>query len=210
MNYYYIRRSIDGTGQYVGRDFETTLCEVDSAGVLKRWITTIAGCISGRVDRRGQEHAEDESMLRVLTTDHDTLVTNSQAITKEEFERAWTHGLFPETPFSYFKRDLLAEAGSAAIALFEAWLHADNEYPYRPLSERLSVAERAIRELLVEGLIMLVWRDDDPQNSRIYPSEWDAVLRSRSTWMVDEGVRVWFLMTDKGVSVGSVRGTLLR
>jgi hypothetical protein len=85
--------------------------------------------------------------------------------------------------------------------VYEAWWLANSMFPEQVLSERLAVAEQAIRELLAEGLIVFVRDDEHPQGSEISSSETEEILKRWDTWNVaDEGIKVHFKITKAGAA----------
>ncbi len=93
------------------------------------------------------------------------------------------------------------------------WRHggtANRCYPDWSLSERLATSERAIRELLNAGLIMLVRDQSDPANSQIPADDFEDVLRSWDTWVIgDGGPKVFFWATEAGLRLNRTVGPSL-
>jgi hypothetical protein len=101
--------------------------------------------------------------------------------------------------FGAYKRELLLDAFAYVNGVYEAWWLANRLFPELALSERLAIAERAIRELLVQGLIVLIRDENDPQGSEIPRSETEELLRHFDTWEVAyEGIKVHFTTTSTG------------
>lgn len=112
--------------------------------------------------------------------------------------------------FGEFKRELLADATTDTFGVYEAWWTANRCYPDWPLSERLATSERAIRELLAAGLIMLLRNQSDPPSSQIPPEDYEDVLRSWDTWVIgDDGPKVFFWATDAGTQLNRTAGPSL-
>lgn len=120
-------------------------------------------------------------------------------------------GIVENTPsFGEFKRELLADATTDTFGVYEAWWTANRCYPDWPLSERLATSERAIRELLAAGLIMLLRNQSDPPSSQISPEDYEDVLRSWDTWVIGEdGPKVFFWATDAGTQLNRTAGPSL-
>lgn len=115
-----------------------------------------------------------------------------------------------ERSFGEFKRELLADATTDTFGVCEAWWTANTWYPDRPLSERLATSERAIRELLADGLIMLVRNQSDPAGSQIPAEDYEDALRAWDTWVIgDQGVKVFFWATEAGTRLRRTVGPSL-
>lgn len=117
--------------------------------------------------------------------------------------------------FVAYKRELLLSAFAYVNGVYEAWWLANRLFPEWALSERLAIAERAIRELLAEGLIILIRDEDDPQGSEIPRSDTEEVLKRFDTWEVAyEGIKVHFTTTRAGDKLvregGTTEGTSTR
>jgi len=109
--------------------------------------------------------------------------------------------------FAAYKRELLFDAADCVNGVYEAWWRANTLFPERALSERLAMAEQAIRELLAEGLIVLIRDESDPQGSEIPRSDSEEVLRQSGTWVVAyEGIKVHFTVTSVGAKLASEVG----
>jgi len=109
--------------------------------------------------------------------------------------------------FGAYKRELLLDAADGVNGVYEAWWRANTLFPERALSERLAMAEQAIRELLAEGLIVLIRDESDPQGSEIPRSDTEEVLRQSGTWLVAyEGIKVHFTVTSAGAKLVSEGG----
>jgi hypothetical protein len=105
----------------------------------------------------------------------------------------------PEGGFGAYKRELLLDAFAYVNGVYEAWWLANRLFPEWTLSERLAIAERAIRELLAQGLIVLIRDESDPRGSEIPHSETEEILRRFDTWEVAyEGIKVHFTTTGAG------------
>ncbi len=101
--------------------------------------------------------------------------------------------------FGAYKRDLLLGAFTFVNGVYEAWWRANTLFPERALSERLAMAEQAIRELVAEGLIVLIRDENEPQGSEIPHSDTEEVLKRFDTWEVAyEGIKVHFTITSAG------------
>jgi hypothetical protein len=115
-----------------------------------------------------------------------------------------------ERSFGEFKRELLADATTDTFGVYEAWWTANTWYPERPLSDRLAMFERAIRELLAAGLIMLLRNQSDPASSQIPAEDYEDTLRSWDTWVIgDQGPQVFFWATEAGTQLSRTVGPSL-
>jgi hypothetical protein len=112
--------------------------------------------------------------------------------------------------FGEFKRELLADATTDTFGVYEAWWTANTWYPDRPLSERLAMSERAIRELLDAGLIILVRDQSDPTHTQILAEEYDEILLAVTTWVVfPDAPKAYFWATPAGVELSRTVGPSL-
>jgi hypothetical protein len=110
--------------------------------------------------------------------------------------------------FGAYKRHLLFDAFAYVNGVYEAWWRANTLFPERALSERLAMAEQAIRELLAEGLIALIRDEDDPRGSEIPRSDTEEVFTRFDTWVVEyEGIKVHFTTTSAGDKLVNEGGT---
>ena len=110
--------------------------------------------------------------------------------------------------FGAYKRELLLDAFAYVNGVYEAWWLANKRFPDRAVSERLAIAEQAIRELLTEGLIVLIRDEHDPQDSEIPCSDTEEVLKRWDTWAIgSEGIKVHFTITSAGQKLVSEGGT---
>jgi hypothetical protein len=105
-----------------------------------------------------------------------------------------------EPSFEIYKHEVLSTSTEDLTGVYEALWQANSFYPDRPLSERLAVAERAIHELLSEGLIELqvgTWKtaSGDPPVSL---EEAEKLLKEWSTWAIPDGPTVFFIATESG------------
>jgi hypothetical protein len=115
-----------------------------------------------------------------------------------------------ERSFGEFKQELLADATTDAFGVYEAWWLANSYFPDRPLSERLAMSERAIRELLAAGLIMLVRDQNDPEGSQIPAEGYGDTLRSWGTWVIgDQRPKAFFWATEAGTQWSKTVGPSL-
>lgn len=80
--------------------------------------------------------------------------------------------------------------------VFHIWWTANSVFPHKPLSERLSLAERVVRRLLDEGLVDLVRSPKD--ESPIAQGKWNDILRRYLTWVAPEAVSMYLRITDLG------------
>jgi hypothetical protein len=105
-----------------------------------------------------------------------------------------------EREYGEFKYELLFYAAGDVQGVYEAWWSANSWYPLRPISERLVIAERAVRELLAERLITLVRDPMEGADDIIPRSRHDEALRSWDAWVIgSEGIKVGYAITDAGL-----------
>ena len=94
--------------------------------------------------------------------------------------------------FRDFKRSLFDNAVSDSTGVYEAWWEANSKFPEAPLSQRLQLAERAVRELLAARLVHLYrGTREEPEREQIAPDESDEVLNAWETWAIPEGPKVF-------------------
>jgi hypothetical protein len=182
----------------------TVLYEADETGVPVRQMNLYAAApFVDRLERElrpvivnllGERFAE----MRSEPLDFAAVATNQ--ITAEEFEFSWASGLLRERDFGEFKWEVLAAASEEIQGVYEAWWQANTWYPNRPVSERIAMAERALRELLAEGLIALV-SSVSGEEAAIPREEHDVVLRAYGTWVVTADLpRVSYVLTHEGLA----------
>ena len=123
---------------------------------------------------------------------------NRAAFLRGEFEFSWAAGQLRERDFAEFKRELLVNAEEDIQGVCEAWWVANTWYPHHALSHRLRLAEQALRELLAEGLVRLVTWGPGRDLEGIPGERHDETLRSFTTWVVTESVKVHFTITPSG------------
>jgi hypothetical protein len=186
----------------------TVLFEVDDNFAIQRQLNLYgAAPFVDKFDRSWPEKLQrimedKDSRRRIRTEPLDEETSRSNEISAEEFEFAWTTGALRERTFGEFKRELLNDSTADAHGVYEAWWYANSIFPHRPLSERLGMAERAIRELLAEGLVRLVSDTTNPEESVIPREDHDEILRRWDTWVIgDDGIKAWFWWTELGVAV---------
>jgi hypothetical protein len=105
-----------------------------------------------------------------------------------------------ELSFEQYKIEV-SDMGSDELAgVYEAWWLANSLYPGRLLSERLAIAERAIRELLGEGLIKLYVGTVKVATSEppVAPEATGKLLKDWATWTIPDGPTVFYLTTELG------------
>jgi hypothetical protein len=149
-----------------------------------------------------------ESHQRIRTEPLDEAVMATHRIRGDEFEFVWGSGGLREPTFGEFKRELLFDANMDVTGVYEAWWRANSVFPHHPLSQRLAMAEQALRELLAEGLVILT---EDTKGQRPIPRDrHDECLRSWDTWVVTEKrPRAFFWSTEKGTAVNRESGPSL-
>ena len=151
----------------------TVLYEVDDDFVVQRQLNLYGRALFvDKFDRSWPEKVQGimkakKSYRRIRTEPLDAEASQSNEIGSDEFEFAWTTGAVRERTFGEFKRELLNDSSTDTFGVYEAWWYANSIFPHRPLSERLAMAERAIRELLAEGLVQLVSDQSNPKDTVI-------------------------------------------
>jgi hypothetical protein len=148
------------------------------------------------------------SHKRIRTEPLDESAMKAHRIRGDEFDFVWRSGALRERTFGEFKRELLFDANADVHGVYEAWWSANSMFPHRPLSQRLAMAEQAVRELLAEGLVILA---EDSYAKQVIPRDrHDEYLRSWNTWVVtDNGPRCYFWTTEKGTEVNRKAGPSL-
>ena len=183
MNYY---RFSTADGERPG-SFVFTFFEVDDGGAPVRQLDVHTGSLFGRARRSSRDdprlgragHAQE-----MRTEAFDLSEIEDNRITVGEFELAWSTGQHKVRDYNEFKWYVLALADERGTNyLQELMFVADDWYPTRTLSERLAFCERAVRELLLEGLVAISTSDwHDRTESLVPPERYDEVLLSRRTW----------------------------
>jgi hypothetical protein len=189
----------------------TVLYEADETGVPLRQMNLYAAApVVDRLDREGHPvivNLLGERFAKMRTEPLDLSAVATNQITAEEFEFSWASGLLRERDFGEFKSEVLAAADEDIQGVYEPWWQANTWYPNRPVSERIAVAERALRELLAEALISLV-SSVGGKESPILREQHDAVLRAYGTWVVTADTpRVSYVLTDRGLAL--VQGAMV-
>ena len=182
----------------------TTLYEVDEDPVPLRQVDLYAAVpFVHRFDRENRpfiENLRGERFGEIRSEPLDIAAVASNQITVEEFEFSWESGLLRERDFGEFKWEILANAAEDIQGVHEAWWQANTWYPNRPVSERIGMAERALRELLAEGLISLV-TSQGGQQSEVARQQHDSVLRQYSAWVVSaDSAHVSYILTQQGLA----------
>jgi len=182
----------------------TTLYEVDEDAVPVRQVELYADApFVHRFDRESRpfiENLKGDRFGEIRSEPLDVVSVASNQITAEEFEFSWKSGLLREPDFGEFKWEILACAAEDRHGVYEAWWQANTWYPNRPVSERMGMAERALRELLAEGLISLV-TSQGGQQSEVAMEQHDPVLRQYSAWVVSpESAHVSYILTRRGMA----------
>jgi hypothetical protein len=186
----------------------TTLYEVDDDQAIQRQLNLYGSALFvDRFDRSDPEKIQrimnrKEGYARMRAEPLDVEVSRSNQISAEEFDFAWSTGALRERTFGEFKRELLNDSTADTVGVYEAWWYANGIFPHRPLSERLGMAERAIRELLAEGLVRLVSDITNPEENVIPREDHDEILRRWDTWVIGEdGIKAWFWCTELGLAL---------
>jgi hypothetical protein len=176
----------------------TTFFEIGPDGVPVRQIDIYR---VGYVDRFSLdspyiENATGERFGHIRTEPLDLPAVASNRISAGEFETSWASGQSREREFGEFKRELLV--AEDRIGVFEAWYLSNSWYPHRPISDRLAIAERAVRELLAEGLARLCEGSVEQDGDEIPRAQHDQVLRANETWIVGDAITAHLEITDAG------------
>jgi hypothetical protein len=113
----------------------------------------------------------------------DAAVTAADPVAAETAKGGHDEG---QERFAGFKAELLARSVEEPPSPREAWRLAGHWLPARPASERLAGAERAIRELLAEGLITLGRGARATAAEHPVPAaELEAILLAWESWAAD-------------------------
>ncbi len=92
-------------------------------------------------------------------------------------------------------REAIIDVSGDIPPVFHIWWRANSLYPDVAASERLALAEQTIRQLLNDGLVVLIRnRTMDYEGDEVPPDEYDSVLRQWDTWCAppEEGVVLYF------------------
>lgn len=93
---------------------------------------------------------------------------------------------------------ILESAVEDLTGVYEAWWTVNTRHPTLLLSERLSMAEAALRSLVSDGLVTISRGSWDTQHE-VPLEEVEPLLREYSTWVVGaEDNRIFFEATDAG------------
>lgn len=95
-----------------------------------------------------------------------------------------------EESFRRFKREIFGDAVSDTTGVYEVWWAANSAFPALALSQRLRLAEQAVRELLEAGHVDL-YRGTWQENERVAPDENGAILSAWDTWAIPQGPTVF-------------------
>jgi hypothetical protein len=79
------------------------------------------------------------------------------------------------------KQEVLGMCGATRVDVRETVLLASALHPELRVSDRLALAERAIWELLHEGLVTMIC-EDDGQSRPVASEQWQSLLLRWSTW----------------------------
>jgi hypothetical protein len=119
---------------------------------------------------------------------------------RSELTPEWETNAVAITNFDDFRDDvfsMIAEDGHTGV--YQAWWRANAAFPDAALSTRLEYAERALNELLRDGLIQLSrgkWDTDEYEP--VGANENDSALRAWDTWTIPNGPTLFFSGTEKG------------
>jgi hypothetical protein len=93
----------------------------------------------------------------------------------------------PGPPYEDFCRALLGLSAEAPVAVDQACRLANLWYPNWRVSDRLAVAERAVRDLLEQGLAALCHSPRPPEvEPSVPPGEVEALLLAWESWVTGE------------------------
>ncbi len=93
--------------------------------------------------------------------------------------------------FRAFKQSLFNSAATDWLGVYETWWEANGTFGELTLSERLEIAELAVRELLDSQVVELYRGSLEGPFETVPPDEYDAVLRSWETWVIPEGPKLF-------------------
>jgi hypothetical protein len=100
-----------------------------------------------------------------------------------------------------FLVDVLADAASYMLGVYEVLWMANTWWPDWPLSRRLRTAEETVASLVRSGLVRLYRGDwETAEDNPIRAEETQTVLRDWETWAIPDGPHVFLLATDEGKS----------
>jgi hypothetical protein len=106
----------------------------------------------------------------------------------------------PGPPYDAFLRALLGLSTEATVGVDQAWRLANLWYPSSRVSDRLVVAERAVRDLLGQGLAVLCHRQGPPEVEPSVPAgEVEALLLAWESWVTGERPTVFLRATTTAV-----------
>ena len=198
VNYYRFCRAGDRPGTLV-----FVLFELDDDGSAVRQIDISRGMFFTPArytrDRPFWGNSKTGSHMRAGAFELAEIEDNR--ITSQEFELAWATNQYRVRDYHELKWMTLLLAKEGGSALQELLAEADAWYPNRSLSERLALCERAVRELLFEGLVLISGSDDsvstaDATEDLIPPIRYDEVLADWKAWL-----RVYWYNTGKSEAV---------
>jgi hypothetical protein len=108
--------------------------------------------------------------------------------------------------YSAMRKEILVCAAEDLTGVWEAWFQANATFPELPISERVALAERALRDLYGDGLITFyrgTWAENDQQE--IAGEDAAAALREYDAWVPPNNrPTVFFLATSAGSSAAGL------
>ena len=207
-NYYRVYSAAQREGPSANRGPMTVLSEIDDDGVILRRLHFFerAPWVKRFTDR--PVHVEAAQRYEQLTERvADLGALDGHRITGPEFEYTWETGLLRVPSYEDLKWELLLDASEDIAGMFAVLQMATGFYPHWFVSDRMAIAERALRDLPACSWIEL--RTEDQET--VIPSEQcDDVLRRVGTWVVlrDGHVEAWFVATPKGIAAAQDAGKL--
>ena len=103
------------------------------------------------------------------------------------------YSVVPDPRVHSLIRKALMDANDDIPAVLHIWWAANSTYPELPLSERLALSEQVIRQILDDGLVVLIRRRRiDNEGEEVPPEQWDSLLKRWDTWVAPEGVTLHY------------------
>lgn len=97
------------------------------------------------------------------------------------------------------RRALITDAKDDAIGVYEAWWSANTLWPEKSPSERLRIAEEAVRSALDEGSVRIEIGSWPEGTTPVDKAEGLRLLNEWATWTIPDGPTVFVWRTDKGI-----------
>jgi hypothetical protein len=146
----------------------------------------------GHIFREADGHlVEDAPENRSLLTE----TANDQA--NHRSKKSYT--VIAPTDDEYIS-DLLSSGIDDVTGVHEALWYANNVYRTKSPSERLALAERAIKQLAAEGLITIHQgtQAGAEDSAPVDTDTADELLNKWSTWAIPDGPTVFYITTEAG------------